>query len=60
MADEDKVELYLRVDGVEHGPLSVEEVKAWIDDGKFHPTDFIRMSDKKAWVKAENSSVARL
>jgi TonB family protein len=54
MAEENKVELYLRVDGVEHGPLSVEEVKTWIDDGKFHGTDYIRMSDKKAWVKAEN------
>jgi TonB family protein len=54
MADEKEVRLYLRVDGVEHGPLSVEEVKAWIDAGRFRPTDYLRMADQKAWVKAQN------
>ncbi|MGD8720031.1 MAG: hypothetical protein PVH29_14565, partial [Candidatus Zixiibacteriota bacterium] len=54
MADEKQVELYLRIDGVEHGPLAVDDVKDWIDKGKFRPTDFIRTGDQKAWVKAEN------
>ena len=54
MAEENKVDLYLRVDGVEHGPFAVDDVKEWIDEGRFRPTDFIRMADKKAWVKAEN------
>ena len=50
----DDTQLYLRVNGVEHGPLTVAEVKSWVDQGKFRPTDYIRMGDKKAWVKAEN------
>jgi len=54
MADNKEVVLYLRIDGEEYGPLTVDDVKAWIDRGKFRRTDFIRMSDKKAWVKAEN------
>jgi TonB family protein len=54
MADNKEIELYLRIDGEEYGPLTVDDVKAWIDRGKFRRTDFIRMSDKKAWVKAEN------
>lgn len=54
MADNKEVELYLRIDGEEYGPLAVDDVKAWIDRGKFRRTDFIRTSDKKAWVKAEN------
>jgi TonB family protein len=53
--DENKeIELYLRVDGVEHGPLTVAEVKDWIDGGKFRRTDYIRIADQKTWVKAEN------
>ncbi len=51
MAD---VELYLKIDGKEYGPLAVAEVKAWIDQGRFRRTDFLRMGDKKTWVKAEN------
>jgi TonB family protein len=54
MDEKKEIELHLRVDGVEHGPLTVGEVKGWIDGGKFRPTDYIRMADKKAWVKAEN------
>lgn len=54
MDEKKEIELYLRIGSVEHGPLTVSEVKAWIDDGKFHRTDYIRMADKKAWVKAEN------
>jgi TonB family protein len=54
MDESKEIELYLRIDGVEHGPLTVEEVKAWVDEGKFRRTDYIRMAGKKAWVKAEN------
>ena len=54
MNEKKEIELYIRVDGAEHGPLTVDEIKAWIDDGKFRQTDYIRMADKKAWVKAEN------
>jgi TonB family protein len=54
MPDENTVELYLRIDGVEHGPLTVDDVKEWIDKGEFRRTDYIRTADKKAWVKAEN------
>jgi len=54
MNEKSEIELYIRVDGVEHGPLTVGEIKAWVDGGKFRPTDYIRMADKKAWVKAEN------
>jgi TonB family protein len=54
MADKEEVKLYLRVDGAEHGPLTVAEVKDWIDEGKFRRTDYLRTEDKKAWVKAEN------
>ncbi len=54
MNEKKEIELYIRVDGVEHGPLTADEIKAWVDDGKFRRTDYIRMADKKAWVKAEN------
>jgi TonB family protein len=54
MDESKEIELYLRIDGVEHGPLTVEEVKVWVDEGKFRRTDYIRMAGKKAWVKAEN------
>jgi len=53
MDEKREIELYVRVAGVEHGPLTVDEIKAWIDQDKFHPTDYIRRADKKAWVKAE-------
>ncbi len=53
MADEE-VKVFLRVDGAEHGPLSAEEVKSWIDEGRFRSTDYIRVAGKKAWVRAEN------
>ena len=52
MAEEKK--LYLRVKGVEHGPFTVEEVKTWIEGGKFKPTDYIRMEGMKHWVMAKN------
>lgn len=55
MADEQQeTKLFVRIDGVEHGPLTVAEVKNWIDSGKFRPFDFIRREDQKTWVKAEN------
>ncbi len=54
MEESQEIELYLRIDGVEHGPLTVEEVKVWVDEGKFRRTDYIRMAGKQAWVKAEN------
>lgn len=50
----DEVKLFLKIDDVEYGPLTVAEVKEWIDQGKFRRTDYIRMADKKTWVKAEN------
>lgn len=52
MADENQI--YLRIDGKEHGPLTVPEVKDWIDQGRFRRTDFIRTANQKTWVKAEN------
>jgi len=38
MADNKEIELYLRIDGEEYGPLTVDDVKAWIDRGKFRRT----------------------
>jgi TonB family protein len=46
--------LYLKTNGDEYGPLTVEEVKQWVDDGRFSPENYIRMDGNVHWVKAEN------
>lgn len=46
--------LYIKIDDSEHGPLTVEEIKQWIDDGRFSVDDYIRMDGNVHWVKAEN------
>jgi TonB family protein len=46
--------LYLKINGVEHGPLTVVEVKEWVDEGRFSLDDYIRMDGKVHWVKAES------
>ncbi len=46
--------LYVRIDDEEHGPLTVEEIKEWVDEGRFILDDFIRMDGNVHWVKAEN------
>jgi len=50
----EEVNLYIRVKGKEYGPMAVEEVKSWIEQGKFRPTDYIRMKGMKHWVMAKN------
>jgi len=46
--------LYLRIRGDEHGPLTVEEIKEWVDEGRFTVDDYIRTDGNLHWVKAEN------
>jgi TonB family protein len=46
--------LFLKIKDVEHGPLTVAQVKEWIEQGKFHITDFIRSEDQTVWVMAGN------
>ncbi|UCE27588.1 MAG: TonB family protein [Candidatus Coatesbacteria bacterium] len=46
--------LYLQIDGEEHGPITVEEVKEWVDEGRFTVDDYIRTDGNLHWVKAEN------
>ncbi|MGQ9706481.1 MAG: AgmX/PglI C-terminal domain-containing protein [bacterium] len=52
MADE--ANLYLRIKGKEYGPMTVEEVKLWIEQGKFKSMDYIRIEGMKHWVMARN------
>jgi len=46
--------LFLKIKDVEHGPLTVAQVKEWIEQGRFHITDFIRSEDQTVWVMAGN------
>ncbi len=46
--------LFLKIKDVEHGPLTVAQIKEWIEQGKFHITDFIRSEDQTVWVMAGN------
>jgi TonB family protein len=50
----ESTKLYLRIDDEEHGPLTVEEIKEWVDEGRFTLEDYIRMDGNVHWVKAEN------
>jgi len=43
----DKGQLFLKIDGREMGPFTVEEVKDMINEGTFRPFDYIRTGDKK-------------
>jgi|GEM_PF-2899271 len=53
MADEDK-KLFLKIDGKQYGPVSVETVKKWIDENRMGPDDYVRLIDQKVWVQAKN------
>lgn len=53
MADEDK-KLFLKIDGKQYGPVSVETVKKWIDESRMGPDDYVRLIDQKVWVQAKN------
>ncbi|MCX7022389.1 MAG: AgmX/PglI C-terminal domain-containing protein [bacterium] len=53
MADEEK-KLFLKIDGRQYGPVSVETVKKWIDESRLGPDDYVRLSTQKVWVHAKN------
>ena len=53
MADEEK-KLYLKIDGKQYGPISVETVKKWIDESRMGPDDYVRLASQKVWVQAKN------
>ena len=53
MNDENRI-IYLRIDGEESGPFTVEEVKDKIDAGLFRRWDFIRTADKERWIRADH------
>ncbi len=53
MADEEK-KLFLKIDGKQYGPISVETVRNWIDENRMGPNDYVRLSMQKAWVQAKN------
>jgi TonB family protein len=46
--------LLLRINDEEYGPFNVEEVKEWIDEGKFSPDDYIQIEGKAHWIRAKN------
>lgn len=46
--------LFLKIREIEHGPLTVQQVKEWIDQGKFRITDYIRSEDQTIWIMAGN------
>jgi TonB family protein len=49
-----ETKLFLKIKDVEHGPLTVAQVKEWIEQGKFHINDLIRAEDQTVWVMAGN------
>jgi prefoldin subunit 5 len=53
MADEEK-KLFLKIDGRQYGPVSVETVRKWIDENRLGPDDHVRLISQKAWVQAKN------
>ena len=53
MADEEK-KLYLKIDGKQYGPVSVDTVKKWIDENRMGPDDYVRVATQKVWVQAKN------
>ncbi|MCK4593352.1 AgmX/PglI C-terminal domain-containing protein [bacterium] len=53
MADEEK-KLFLKIDGKQYGPISVETVKKWIDESRMGSDDYVRLASQKVWVQAKN------
>ncbi|OGD74480.1 MAG: hypothetical protein A2Y64_01880 [Candidatus Coatesbacteria bacterium RBG_13_66_14] len=53
MADEEK-KLFLKIEGRQYGPVSVETVRKWIDENRLGPDDYVRLLSQKAWVQAKN------
>jgi len=46
--------IYIRINDEELGPLSTEDIKTMVDEGRFGPDDFIRLAEREMWVKAKN------
>jgi chromosome condensin MukBEF ATPase and DNA-binding subunit MukB len=53
MADEE-MKLFLKIDGKQYGPVSVETVRKWIDENRMGPDDSVRLTSQKVWVQAKN------
>lgn len=53
MSDEKRT-LYLRIDGEESGPFTVEDIKEKIDSDVFRRWDSIRTADKERWIRADH------
>ena len=53
MADEEK-KLFLKIEGKQYGPVSVETVRKWIDENRMGSDDYVRVSTQKVWVQAKN------
>ncbi len=54
MTAQDERILYLKIDGMQYGPVSSTTVKRWIEERRFGPNDYLRKIDQNAWVQAKN------
>ncbi|MBD3401188.1 MAG: AgmX/PglI C-terminal domain-containing protein [Candidatus Coatesbacteria bacterium] len=54
MVADEKKNLFLKIDGKQYGPVSVETVKRWIEENRFGANDYLRKVDQNVWVQAKN------
>ncbi|MBD3399876.1 MAG: DUF4339 domain-containing protein [Candidatus Coatesbacteria bacterium] len=47
-------ETYIYVNGEQIGPLPVEEIKSWVEDGRMGPDDQVWIQARNEWVMARN------